>query len=186
MAPAEAGAVHAGLTEDDWALMVYVETQFNWLRCKEWIATLPDAPLKEQMIGRLASGDAALRSGNIDRAKRDYEFLLMSQRETELKQHLVPPAKRDHTLQESKRKPRGSKMPVLDGWLDSKLCMGFAYANDQLFDALPSDMDDWEKAGVYSDGDAVIEYDGDKRHEITRAGFLKRCTAARKRQAVSN
>lgn len=73
------------LSDDDWAIHVYLHTRFDWCRCKAWIDSLPAGDLKDMMAERLAHGDADMSADNIDGAKRHYEYLLGAhQRQTVL------------------------------------------------------------------------------------------------------
>lgn len=93
-----------------------------------------------------------------------------------------PELLRDRRRQAGTRKTRASRMPKLDAWL---LAQDLSATNDQLFAALmTSDGDD----DLYRDGDEVVEVNSEGReHTITREGFDKRVTQARKQKnATSN
>lgn len=96
--------------------------------------------------------------------------------------HDAPLVERDTKRQTGTRKPRGSKMPVLDAWLDERLANNPDISNKELWRAVPSTRDDFERMGIYRDGSKFIEYRDDSEREITAAGFDKRVTAARKRR----
>ncbi|HEX7338879.1 MAG TPA: hypothetical protein VF271_02990 [Rhodanobacteraceae bacterium] len=93
-----------------------------------------------------------------------------------------PVIARDARRQEGTRNKRGSRMPELDAWLDERLGCNLPVRNDVLWEMLPDERDDFQRAGVYRDGEKVVEYRDDAEHVITRAGFNKRVTAARKRR----
>jgi hypothetical protein len=89
----------------------------------------------------------------------------------------APHIERDKKRQAGTRKARGSRMPKLDKWFDAA---DLSLKNDDLFAALP---DGGSDSDLYRDGDTIVEVDRTgSEHDITRAGFDKRATAARKRR----
>jgi hypothetical protein len=88
-----------------------------------------------------------------------------------------PKVIRDRSRQDGTHRLRGSRMPELDSWLDGA---DVTRTNAELFASLPSSDDD---SDLYRDGDTVVEVQptGNQR-AVTRAGFDKRVTAARKRR----
>ncbi len=86
---------------------------------------------------------------------------------------LRPKAARDEKRHAGACKPRGSRRPKLDAWLDKQ---DLRATNSKLWAQLPTN----EFADVYRDGEVVYE-DG-RTTPLGRAGFNKRATAARKRQ----
>lgn len=78
---------------------------------------------------------------------------------------------------EGAAKKRGSRSPKLDAWLDGQ---DLTLSNDVLWDALERLHEDDD---LYRDADKLIEENArGKMHEMGRAGFDKRVTAARKRR----
>lgn len=93
---------------------------------------------------------------------------------------LRPEVSAKRNLHASQKRARGSHMPLLDAWLDSKLAME-KVSNKRLWDALPEFDDDEASRCVYRDGDdCVIERDGDAVRETSRKGFDNRVTSVRK------
>lgn len=89
---------------------------------------------------------------------------------------LGPLARRDAKRQAGTRKPRASRRPKLDAFLDDELSQNPQATDDELWWALSG----LEFSDLYIDGDRAFESPSD--NGITKAGFAKRATAARKRR----
>src|SRR5699024_6344021 len=89
-----------------------------------------------------------------------------------LQQLASPIIDRDTLRQAGAQRPRGSKTPLLDKWLDEQ---DLSIPNKALFwQVLPTD----NFEGAYRDGNKVCE----SNHEMRIEGFNKRVTEARKRK----
>jgi hypothetical protein len=86
------------------------------------------------------------------------------------------PLRRDRKLQVSKGKPRGSKHPLLDAWLDAQLRDRPDAMNDWLWGEIPTA----SSLDLFRDGSEVCVKDS----WLQRAGFDKRVTEARKRAGI--
>lgn len=109
----------------------------------------------------------------------------LNEAEARARELLVQPwIERDAKRQKGTRAPRGSKMPILDGMLDDALALDPKATNDALWHNVSADADacDFEDKCVYRDHETLIERHGDREHSISRAGFDKRATSARKRR----
>src|SRR5438094_540052 len=88
---------------------------------------------------------------------------------------LHPNLVRDEQRQAGTQKSRGgSRMPRLDAWLDEKLAADGTASNQVLFDGLPGEKGDH----LYRKRDGSV---WEPTHQVSRKGFDKRVTEARKR-----
>jgi hypothetical protein len=121
--------------------------------------------------------NAAAREYWSDEPGRAEARLMDVQRVAEFAATALPALRKQWKEREDRARPRRSRMPALDAWLDET---DLTATNDALFEALP---DEAMGADLYRDGAHVVEISRDgKEHSITRAGFNKRVTQARKRK----
>lgn len=92
---------------------------------------------------------------------------------------LGPAALRAQALEQAQHKPRGSRSPLLDEWLDNALRQTPRATAKMLWRRLPDDSD----RDLYRDGDLITEHraNGVPRRGIGFDAFEKRLTLARQR-----
>lgn len=93
----------------------------------------------------------------------------------------APRINRDDSRQAGTRKKRGSRMPKLDKAIAEYLVVHPQASVTDIWNSLPSSRDDFKRAGIYRDGDSVVEYHDEHERPTGRAGFAKRVTAAKQK-----
>jgi hypothetical protein len=122
----------------------------------------------------------AIEAGDAEGAAHAAMGMIRQAIHAELLEGPIPQLRRDAARQAGTRKPRGSRKPLLDAWLDKRLEANPAASSEALWNALKGADQDGD---LYVDGESLIEVNEVGREAvIKRAGFDARLTAARKRR----
>lgn len=184
----KAGSV--GYTCDDprehaFALAVMARTGWSLPEFDVWLDSIGQCGARvDLMIRRRWLRDAVL-ADNEGRIYQHLEWMYIRRGGIERERTLQPLVQRDAKRQAGTRKPRKSRMPALDSWLDDELDKDPTVTPCILWKSLPTDYD--SLGTLYLEDDKVREIgDYGREHAITRKGFDKRVRKAKKRKSSAN